>query len=44
MPTLLDKSSGTLMTADWASRKIFQYEYGGSFTILKDFKVSDRRA
>lgn len=38
MPTLLDKTTGQLVTADWAGRKIFQYEYDGNFNILKDFK------
>lgn len=44
MPTVLDKSSGQLITADWASRKIFQYEYDGQFNILKDFKQVDKKA
>lgn len=42
MPTLLDKSTGTVITADWANRKIFQYEYEGNFTVLKDFKTTDK--
>jgi hypothetical protein len=29
MPTLLDKSSGLIVTADWQNKKIFQYEYEG---------------
>jgi hypothetical protein len=43
MPTLLDRQSNTILTADWQSRKIFQYEYDGNFQILKDFKVADKR-
>jgi hypothetical protein len=42
MPTLLDKQSNVILTADWQSRKIFQYEYEGSFNVLKDLKTADR--
>jgi hypothetical protein len=29
MPTLLDKSNNQMITCDWASRKIFSYDYEG---------------
>lgn len=31
MPTLLDKSSGSIITADWQNRKIFSFEEGSNF-------------
>jgi hypothetical protein len=43
MPTLVDKSTGLLVTADWQNKKIFQYEYEGNFNVLKDFKASDKK-
>jgi len=43
MPTLLDKQKNTILTADWQSRKIYQYEYDGNFTVLKDLKTAENR-
>jgi len=40
MPTVLDKSSGAnkIITADWQSKRIIEYEYNGRFKSIKDMR------
>ena len=40
MPTVLDKSAGQnkIITADWQSKRIIEYEYNGRFKSIKDMR------
>ena len=40
MPTVLDKSGGQnkIITADWQSKRIIEYEYNGRFKSIKDMR------
>ena len=40
MPTVLDKQGGNnkIITADWQSKRIIEYEYNGRFKSIKDLR------
>ena len=40
MPTVLDKSNNAnkIITADWQSKRIIEYEYNGRFKSIKDMR------